>query len=173
MDDAAAMRGGQPAAGLNHYVGGARRGQRATGQQQVGKVRTLQVLHDQVRRPVDGHAGVYYGRYVLVFQATGRLGLALKTGHDLGVAGQHRVQELDGEAAANVRVLCLVDLAHAARTNQAHQTILAARGLSHACVGNGVVLSHGDSPGPCASFLPADSCAALIIWSVPEAIAAH
>ena len=113
----------------------------------MGQVLTLQVLHDQVGRPVVGRARVHHGRDVLVFQAAGCLRLALKTGHDLAVPGQEWVQKLDGKAAANRRVLRLVDLAHAARAEQAHQTIPTARGFSHARVDRAVFLGHCDSPG--------------------------
>jgi hypothetical protein len=132
-----------------------------------GPPRTSKILHDQEGRPVVGGADVHHGRDVFVLQAAGCLGLTLKTSHDLAVAGQKRVQEFDGETATDGRVLCLVDLAHAARAEQAHQPVFSTRGLAHARVDCAVALGHRASPGA-GVFRHV-----VAVWSIPEAIGPH
>src|SRR5262245_45781229 len=113
------------AADLPQEVDRPRRWQRPRLFDECLQVRSRQVLHDVVERPVFSVAVVVDLYRVRVRQRRGRLDLALEPAQVLGVAGALGTDDLEGTGPAQQDVLGEVDLAHAAFAEFLLQHILA------------------------------------------------
>jgi len=131
VDDPGRVGGVEPTAGLDDDVHRARHRQRTVAPKQAGQVLARQVVHHQVGHPVGGGAEVDHPDDVLVLHDPGRPRLAAKALQGLGLAGQFGVQELDGEAAPDQRVLGLVHRAHPALAERARDAVLVGEELAH------------------------------------------
>ena len=113
--------------------------------EQIGERLALDVLHDEVRRAfVD--AEVDQRDAVGMVEPRGGARLALEAIDDAGLVGQHCVQELDDDGAADPDALALVDHAHAALGQQRDDAIAALQDLAFARV------NHGGSAGSVAEI---------------------
>ena len=77
----------EPTTGLDHDEHGPRQGQGTTAHQQVSEILTVEILHDQVGRPVVGRARVHHRRDVLVLKAAGSLRLSNDLQRERRLAG--------------------------------------------------------------------------------------
>jgi hypothetical protein len=115
VDEADLMRGGEAVAGLAEHVDDLGPGPRAD-TQPVAEGAALDVLHgDEDLVAVD--AGLVHADDVRVLQAGHGLGLALQAFAG-ALAGGHRLEELEGDGAAELGVVGGVDDAHAAGAEQ-------------------------------------------------------
>ncbi len=114
---------------------GALRGEPVAGLHQLAQRRAVDVLHDDVGDRHTGHvglAGVVHGDDVRVVQRRGGVRLTAEAGHERGVPGEVRAQQLDRDAAAQAQVAALVDLGHAATTDDLAELVaLAEPSLVH------------------------------------------
>ena len=88
--------------------------------EQRGEGLAVQVLHDDVVPVGREHREVEDADDVLVADAVHRPGLVVEAGHELRARRHRLVQELDGDAAPDDRVLGEVDRAHPASSQQPH-----------------------------------------------------
>jgi hypothetical protein len=124
VDQAGGVGGGQAAAGraedLEDRLRAARRGLQPAGQGLAGHV-----LHGR-EHLVAEHAGVVHRDDVGVLQLGQRLGLAQHPGVGLGVAGRGgRAHQLERDGPIQLRVVGLVDHAHAAAADQLEHHVTA------------------------------------------------
>ena len=148
MHDPARMRSRQPATRLDDDVRGARHRQRPVPNQQTRQILAFEVLHHQVGRAVVGSAEIQRGADVLVLDAARGFGFVAEAGHGFRVLRQVGVQELDGEAAADDRVLRFIHLAHAALAQPPAQPVLSPDYLACARAGRAIRLGHDTLSGP-------------------------
>ena len=100
---------------------------------QVRQIGAVEILHHEINRAVDGGAGVEHVDDVRVADARCRPCLRAEARHHLALAGVGGVQDLDRHAAADLDVLGLEHLAHAAFADAAaHQVAPVEIGADHA-----------------------------------------
>jgi len=79
----------------------------------AGQRLAIEVLHDEIRRAVL-FADVVQRADVRVLELRDRARFAIEPFSELGISGERRWQDLDGDDAIETRVARLVDLAHSA-----------------------------------------------------------
>jgi hypothetical protein len=124
VDDAVRVRRGQRGADLDRDVDRPHGRQPLALVQQLAQRRAPDVLHhDEVRAVL--HADVVHADDVGVDQPRGGLGLTLEAGQEHGVVVVRAEQDLDRHPPGEQPVVALVDLAHAARAEQAPADVAA------------------------------------------------
>ena len=115
------------AAALEQDVGDPLGRERALTSQDVREVLALQVLHDEVARPVRGRPEVGDVDDVLMPDTRRALGLLPKALDDLGTAREVLAQDLHGDTLLDDGVLGLVDQAHPALADPADDLVFVER----------------------------------------------
>ena len=111
MDDAVSMRLVERIGDLNRVAEGLIERQR-TLVQSLGERLPFQKLHDQEVNAIL-LPDVEHGTNMRVAECRQRLGLTLEPLSQVGIAGDMRGQDLDGDGAIETRILGFVDLTHA------------------------------------------------------------
>ena len=113
MDDSLLVRGGEAVGDLRGDVQDAAVRRRPAAQQRP-QVRSLDMLHDDVRRAAVG-ADFMDGDDVGMIERRRRAGLAGEARQALPVAGETLRKDFDGHRAAQRRIARVVDFSHATR----------------------------------------------------------
>src|SRR5690606_21065954 len=114
MDDALRVRGRERAADLARDLERAGDVDRTLALDHAAELDALEVLHDEVHAAVLGGPRVRDVDDVRVTDLRGRTRLAAEPLDEIGHAAVARVQDLEGDALADLDVLGHVDLAHPA-----------------------------------------------------------
>ena len=120
----------QCAGGLLEHVEGVLLRQARGASQHLRQCLAADELHDQVGQRLRGVLGdvavVVDLRDVRVLDTRGHLRLGAEPSHELGVPGELRVQDLDGDVAVEHVVVGFPDAAHAARCDVSGQAVASA-----------------------------------------------
>jgi hypothetical protein len=142
VDDAGVVGGVEGRGDLPHQFDGVVDADGAAGFHVTGELDAFEELHDQVEPAVGELAEVEHLDDVRIVDLVDGLGFGHEAVGHLGVGRERGHQDLDGDLAADVRVLAEEDLAHGARAEQRFDLVIADGGANQ---GFGIILGHASS----------------------------